>query len=198
MGLCANEVTEKNSLSFSFHIFCRSFLQTIIKLTQTSKKANCRIISVSTRQVLQHVSNFVRDGVIGVAESANLHREVGQLHSTWKKNGSGASAHDDAKLISEDSEQFKKIQESLRMKGCLTHFAIKQILPDVIESFCSCNTNRHSINNSRQQSNTNQFKFNCFKKQQRRKQGGEDKKMPSQNKNREVLIKTEKMELALG
>ena len=48
------------------------------------------------------------------------------------------------------------------MKGCITHFAIKQVLPDVIDSVNKYDTQRL---NKRQQHNCNPSKNNAFNRQ---------------------------------
>ena len=156
-------------------------------------KREANRMATSTRQALgpmfQHVSNFVREGVISVAESANLHNEV-HPYDDKMVNG-GERVYRSAKTMSEDIDQFKQIQESLRMKGYLTHFALKQVLPDVIESVHHCNIKHNSINNSRKQNHSSLIKINRFKRQQKRQQP-EEIKISSHNKHHNVLVKTEK------
>jgi len=142
--------------------------------------------------VFQHMSNFVKEGILGVAESAHLDQEVVRIHSSQKSACSGESTHTNVKMMIEDREKFKQIQRALRMKGCLTHIAIMHVLPDVIESVNLCNVKPCSINNHKEQHSASLIKINRLKKHQQRKQEPKDEKHMPHNKHRKVIIKPEK------
>ena len=138
--------------------------------------------------MLRRVSNFVTKGVMGMAESANLHDEVGQVFYPPKdKICDSIEVHYSGKTMGRDVDQFKQIQESLRMKGCLTHFAIGQVLPGIIGSINEHNT--QCLN--KKQHNDNPIKINVFNSEQQRRLEPEGGKL-SQFKHNKVLLKTEK------
>ena len=152
----------------------------------TRKQA--RYMAISTREaqgpMFQHVTNLVTDGVKVMVKSVNLHDEVSpEIDSS----PISVSPHGSAICMGENKDKFQKMQESLILKEYLAHSAMRQLLPEVIESVCQCNTRRP--NKIRQHSNTNRIMIDKSKKaQQRQRQKG---KSPH-SKNHKVLIETEK------
>ena len=151
-------------------------------MVNSRKERPLRISMPSSAIVFQNVSNMVRDGVSVIAETAHLKSELDQPKKLITSRGSGIQAK--AKLISEDTSQFKSIQESIKNKNLLTHYAIKQFIPYIIESqyqdskiinFDQCVDNQlnKEIHQPRQEQN-------------------KEKKISHINKYHEVLLKTQK------
>merc|ERR1712232_231687 len=140
----------------------------------------------AVRPVLEHVSNIVRGHVAFIAESANLQSEMVFDSARNKRASRGSIVYENAKLMCEDEDKvkFKRIKESIRNVGFSTHFAVQQIIPDIIESQYECNKNQHG-----KQGDDDRINVNKCKQQQLK---SEKKETPQQNKYHEVLIKAEK------
>jgi hypothetical protein len=140
------------------------------------------MVNTRLRPMLQNVSNFVIEGATLISELANLQNEVSPGFLNSRNNGArpGNNIHCNAKMISEDTAQFRQIQEILRNSGCATHSAILQVIPDIIESHYEFNTKHSDMNVEKQQCNNNRIKKNRFKNR-RRLQEYPSKKRPVQN-----------------
>ena len=172
-------------------------------LGERTKKPNVPILSTTyfltfndemeaLRPMFQHVSTLVREGVIGVAESAHLNDEIDEEFNVSRNKicTSGASVHRNAKKMSEDIDQFRRIQESIRNKGYITHFAIRQILPDVIIDSVHKYDTRRPDKDWELYYNADRARIISFKEQNQ--QEIEKERSYSQNKHHKILIKTEK------
>ena len=114
-----------------------------------------RVASASkeiVRPVFRKVSDFVREGVILITESVNVH-DVSYRSSIQRseKNNEYIGTHEKLKVMSEDTAQFKQIKESIRERGIYTHAAIKQVIPDIIDTQYQQNKINERINREEKQ-----------------------------------------------